>query len=373
MSGATVKGWCPSAYRPMMSGDGLLVRVKPRLGRLSVKEARVLADLSLQYGNGLIDLTSRANLQIRGVAEADHSVVLDALKAAALVHPSPEVEARRAIIAAPDWQPGDATDRLGQVIEAALPKMPPLPDKVGFVIDIGPSPCLRIVSGDFRFETDATGALILCADGSERGQIVTEDTAIPALLTLVDWFIATGGQASKRMYRHIQAHPLPEDWQTTPRQSEDELGVPELLDHTYGVPFGALKADDLLAILSEANPSHIRVTPWKTLILENARPLKMPGVFAQPEAAVMTAHACPGAPHCASASLATRDLALKLADRVPGRLHVSGCEKGCAHPSPAEVTLVGRNGRFDLVRRGRAGDTPERTGLAEADLLELFP
>ena len=102
-------------------------------------------------------------------------------------------------------------------------------------------------------------------------------------------------------------------------------------------------------------------------------PIALLSVLAQPEAAVMTAHACPGAPRCASASLATRALALKLADRVPGRLHVSGCEKGCAHPRPAEVTLVGRNGRFDLVRQGRAGDTPERTGLAEADLLELFP
>ena len=29
------KGWCPGAWRPMASGDGLLVRVRPRLGRLT--------------------------------------------------------------------------------------------------------------------------------------------------------------------------------------------------------------------------------------------------------------------------------------------------------------------------------------------------
>ena len=372
MTGAIVKGWCPSAYRPMMSGDGLLVRVRPRLGRLTADEAHMLADLSKQFGNGMIDMTSRGNLQIRGVKEAGHLALVDALKSKGLVHPDPEIEARRAIVAAPDWQPGDATERLGTALEAALPEMPATPDKVGFVIDIGPKPRLRNVSGDFRFETDASGELLLSADGAQGGRIITEDTAIPALLKLVAWFAATGGGESKRMHRHIRTHPLPEAWQATPRQSDDTaepLGYP---DTTYGVPFGALKADDLQTLLSDAGPSHIRVTPWKTLILENARPVHLPGFLAKPDTVVMTAHACPGAPHCNSASVATRALALKLADQVPGRLHVSGCEKGCAHPKPAEVVLVGRNGRFDLVRQGRAGDTPEKTGLTRADLLELF-
>ena len=43
-------------------------------------------------------------------------------------------------------------------------------------------------------------------------------------------------------------------------------------------------------------------------------------------------------------------------------LHVSGCAKGCAYPRPA-TTLVGRNGRYDVIRHGRAGDRPDLTGL----------
>ena len=31
MSAPQVKGWCPGAHRPMMSGDGLVVRIRPRL------------------------------------------------------------------------------------------------------------------------------------------------------------------------------------------------------------------------------------------------------------------------------------------------------------------------------------------------------
>ncbi|MFD1807161.1 hypothetical protein ACFSHQ_00890 [Gemmobacter lanyuensis] len=35
-----MQGWCPGALRPMMSGDGLVVRVRPRLGRLRADQAR---------------------------------------------------------------------------------------------------------------------------------------------------------------------------------------------------------------------------------------------------------------------------------------------------------------------------------------------
>ena len=72
MSAFVVKGWCPSALRPMLSGDGLVVRLRPRGGRLSSAQAAGIAELSARHGNGLIDLTGRANLQIRGVREESH-------------------------------------------------------------------------------------------------------------------------------------------------------------------------------------------------------------------------------------------------------------------------------------------------------------
>ena len=55
----------------MLSGDGLVVRVRPRGGRLSSAQAAGIAELSARHGNGLIDLTGRANLQIRGVSETE--------------------------------------------------------------------------------------------------------------------------------------------------------------------------------------------------------------------------------------------------------------------------------------------------------------
>ncbi|MEQ1672674.1 MAG: precorrin-3B synthase, partial [Hyphomicrobium sp.] len=38
-----IKGWCPGALRPMMSGDGLVVRVRPRAGRLTMAQALGIA------------------------------------------------------------------------------------------------------------------------------------------------------------------------------------------------------------------------------------------------------------------------------------------------------------------------------------------
>ena len=65
MTAFAIKGWCPTALRPMLSGDGLVVRVRPHGGQLSAAQASGIADLATCYGNGLIDLTGRANLQIR--------------------------------------------------------------------------------------------------------------------------------------------------------------------------------------------------------------------------------------------------------------------------------------------------------------------
>ncbi|MDG1679564.1 MAG: cobalamin biosynthesis protein CobG, partial [Tateyamaria sp.] len=69
---SVVKGWCPDVHRPMHSGDGLLVRIRPRLGRLTIKQVLELCEISLTHGNGAIDLTSRANIQIRGICKTNY-------------------------------------------------------------------------------------------------------------------------------------------------------------------------------------------------------------------------------------------------------------------------------------------------------------
>ena len=120
-----VKGWCPGALRPMLSGDGYVVRVRPRLAELSAAQALGLCAAAEEYGAGLIDLTNRANLQVRGVQPAALTDLLAALTDLGLVDADVATETRRNILTAPTWAEGGDTHRLtGELLarlEAALP------------------------------------------------------------------------------------------------------------------------------------------------------------------------------------------------------------------------------------------------------------
>src|SRR5262245_34065878 len=118
MSGFAIRGWCPSALRPMASGDGLMVRLRPRGGRLSRLQATGIADLAGRYGNGLIDLTGRANLQIRGVSEESHEPLIERLAQFGLI--DEVAEAQRNIVIAPFWRDGDDTRSLAAELERAV-------------------------------------------------------------------------------------------------------------------------------------------------------------------------------------------------------------------------------------------------------------
>ncbi len=63
------KGWCPGALRPMRTGDGLLVRLRITGGVVTAPLARAIAACARDFGNGLIDLSAPANLQLRGVRD----------------------------------------------------------------------------------------------------------------------------------------------------------------------------------------------------------------------------------------------------------------------------------------------------------------
>jgi len=364
-----VKGWCPSAYRPMMSGDGLIVRVRPHAGRLDRAQVIGLCEAAAQYGNGFIDLTNRANLQIRGVAQEDHAALVEALSVFGLLDADPAREARRNIIVAPDWQAGDASARLAEKLARRLGELPALPGKFGFAVDAGDGPILSDAPADIRIERGVGGGLIVRADGSAQGCPVAESEAIDAVIALAHWFAARGAEA-KRMARLLRSVPLPEAWQGEPPASPraksrpgDDIGGPVL-----GAPFGQLPAEALADLMVASGATALRLTPWRLFALEDVRALPAHGFIDAPDDPLLRVDACPGAPACPAATVETRTLARALAGRVDGDLHVSGCEKGCARPRAADVTLVGRDGGFDLVRGGKPGDAPTRRGLT-ADAL----
>lgn len=364
----SVKGWCPGAYRPMMSGDGLIIRIRPRLGKLTTEQALGLCAIARAEGNGIIDLTSRANLQLRGVKEARRDAVLSDLLALGLLDDTPEREAKRNIVTTPLWQENDLNTRLHDALGVRLDDLPDLPAKMGIAIDAGARPILSDTSADFRFERTADGGLLLRLDGVSRGRLIDESVAIDALCEMAQWFTQTQTQA-RRMAGHVAITPPPADWMSALPAAAAQRLVPGIKDGTatLGAAFGSLEAANLTALINDCAPIALRTTPWRMFVLENASLSDTHGFIAAQNDPLLTTHACPGAPACAAATVDTRQLARALAP-AHRNLHVSGCEKGCAHPRAAATTLVGRTGTYDLVKQGHPWDQPCQRGLTATDL-----
>jgi len=375
MSGFAIKGWCPDAWHPMLSGDGLLVRVKPRLGRLTAEQVRGLCAGAIQHGSGLIDVTSRANLQIRGVSEGHWQQLLQELVALDLIDADAAMEKRRNILVAPDWQEEDDTHRIASEFAARLDELPALPGKAGFVVDAGGRCALGSDAGDFRIERGADGGLILRADGRPTGVAVPQGQEVDALIALARWFVESGGAQAGRMARLMASLPGWAAGNVPPIATVRPIH-PEAwgLGAVFGLPFGRVEASVLAELVArDGGPPGLRVTPWRILLVEDGRSVSPTcGLVTDPADPLLHVDACPGSPHCPQASVETRDLARRLAPLVAGRLHVSGCAKGCACQRAADITLTGRDGLYDISLNGLAGSPALRPALSRDQVLAHF-
>src|ERR1700748_1935785 len=85
----------------MQSADGLIVRLKLTGGIVDVLLAERIAGWSSRWGNGLIDLSSRGNLQLRGFSIHHLPALHDALAEAELLEDSETGEAARNVVCSP--------------------------------------------------------------------------------------------------------------------------------------------------------------------------------------------------------------------------------------------------------------------------------
>ena len=372
MSGWDIKGWCPGALRPMASGDGLVVRVRPPLGRLTPAQAGAIARAALAHGNGIVDLSARANLQLRGVSETSHGSLIEDLRTHGLIDPDIQTESLRNLIVTP-FRDAETTAHAA-TLTAALARMPRLPGKFGFALDTGPRPVLTGASVDIRVERAKDGALILRPAGHPLGKRVG-DLAEDAI-AMADWFIAQGGvtEGRGRMAALIGRGVVLEGCDTAPAEP---LPQPEPGLHPEGVlvalAFGQMRTETLLDLAELGH--EIRPTPWRMLFLVGATTVpEIPGLITDPADPILRVTACTGAPACPQAKGDTRHLARALAAKLaPSQtLHLSGCAKGCAHPSPAPFTLTATPQGYDLIRGGLASDTPNLTGLSPQALPDLL-
>ena len=139
---------CPALFRPWPADDGLLVRLRLVGGRVEVRRLRELLDVAERWGDGLLHLTGRANLQLRALPAdplspgAVAAEVAEAVLATGLV-PSRSHELVRNVMVSP--QTGLAGGRadlrpVADELDAALcasPRLADLPGRFLFVLDDG--------------------------------------------------------------------------------------------------------------------------------------------------------------------------------------------------------------------------------------------
>lgn len=358
----------------MPSGDGLVLRIRPPLGRLTQAQGQGIAELAERYAQPLLDLTSRANLQLRGIAEADYPALLAGLQALGLIDTDINAESRRNLLVSPFWEAGDGTSGLARALSEALgqPGAPTLPAKFGFALDCGPTPLLRGCSADIRLERHAQGFLVY-ANGSTRGVVASEECAIERAVELAHWFITAGGASfgRGRMAALVAHTPVPAHLASTPVPATHAACPPWGLvpqGCVVGFEFGQMQVDTLRALSA---PSPLRLTPWRSVLVEGAQSVPaiptLSTLITQADDVRLRVSACTGAPGCNQAAAPTRELAHALAPLVPPshRLHVSGCSKGCAHPDAA-LTLVATSAGFDLIQHGTAASPPDARDLNPA-------
>ncbi|MGI3778047.1 MAG: hypothetical protein ACRYGC_12215, partial [Janthinobacterium lividum] len=185
-----IRGWCPSLFEPMQSGDGLLVRIKPRAGGLDADTLRAIADAAARHGNGVANLTGRANLQLRGLTEATLPPFADAMLALGAADANPAAERRRNLVTSPlaGDDPGlaPATLAIARALEAGLadPAATPLdalPGKFGFLVDGGGAHHIGPVRADIALRCTPDACLVRLDGGTHALAVPPADAATAAL------------------------------------------------------------------------------------------------------------------------------------------------------------------------------------------------
>ncbi|MEV0897549.1 precorrin-3B synthase [Actinoplanes sp. NPDC049802] len=135
---------CPGALRLHAAADGLLARVRLPGGLLTGAQLRSLRELAEEFGDGALELTSRANLQLRGLSADDAPALAARLSAAGLL-PSPTHDNVRNIASPP--LAGSAVRALLPALDHAVladPGLAALPGK--FLFALGQVPLVADVA-----------------------------------------------------------------------------------------------------------------------------------------------------------------------------------------------------------------------------------
>lgn len=324
---------CPGVLRLIPAADGQLARVRLPGGLLNSNGLHALAFISTQLGDGSLELTSRGNVQIRGLAD-DVGDELGARLFEAGLWPSETHELVRNVVASPLGGLDDVV-RAFDLALCAQPRLAQLSGRFLFGFDDGSGDiaALRpdvLAVGDWvegRRVPDPVAAMIAAAHAflDERDD---QQSAAWRLSELVDGRARLRARLGSTLESPPVAAPPP-----APAGIVDGRQV--LL-----VPLGRLGAAAAHWLGDAVGDGVAHVTPWRSVVMPTVVEGAAEAGFGIDETSPWYGvSSCAGKPGCAKALADVQAEAARTAGQWKN-VHFSGCARRCGRPVDTVVDVV---------------------------------
>jgi ferredoxin-nitrite reductase len=394
---------CPGLFTPILAPDGILCRLRIPGGQLTAAQLEQLANFCDARQIPHLQITNRANLQLRNVPpDTDFTP----LQTAGLTGSIPGTDHLRNIMVSPlagfDAQAQIDTRSLVPPLDRLLSTWPDLihlSPKFSIGLDGGERLSVQSQLNDLRF---------LCHDGAfhlrladQTFRLLPQNTVqvvqalIEVYLRHVDRTLPKPPRFAKLLTQvglEVFAQAIAPWTTAVPNDGPSEARSPtmpvglfpgrgELTAIALAMPLGQITVAQLrglAALVTHSGAGVLHLTPWRNLVLpgmgglaEVDRELQRLQLSRDPDNPWRFLIACSGSTGCASGLTDVQTDAHHLA-QLPNltqtTIHLSGCDKFCAHRGTSDLTLVAVAPDTYEVRRGKDVVAVLPRGLALAQV-----
>lgn len=390
---------CPGVLAMHEAQDGLLARIRLPGGRITADQLDAVAVLASE-GNGLVEITSRANLQVRGLAAGSGPTAERLLRTAGLL-PSATHERVRNVLASPFAGRHPlalaTTDGLVDELDRGIcadPILGGLPGKFLFGVDDGSGALAdQLLDVALVAEVSAVGTPVpnfrLVVGGVQTSVQAGPSEAVATALDAARAFLAIRVETGSRAWRMRElpggAQAVVErlgaavDLSGTPGERRGAVVVPGICAQRDGrfavtalAPLGQVgrAALSALAAVIREYGNDARISPWHTVTVLDVserdarsltRKLELLGLVVSPKSGWWGLSTCAGLGACARAradvrSAAKRRAAVRTANAQAE--HWSACERRCGEPRSALVNVVATRDGLAVTSAGKSYEVP---------------
>jgi precorrin-3B synthase len=392
--------FCPGVLHAVQAKDGLLIRIRVPGGLIKANQLMTIANLSRSFADGTIEITSRANLQLRAIRNQDLSHIVEGISSVGLL-PSPQHDRVRNIVTSP------VAGLDGEELMDPRPLILELDRRLRadtVFVNLHPKFSFAIHGGSRRFSRDHDDISLEAVDlhsashfhlsigGVSSGFVVKRADAVDCTLAAAKMCIRLAKESSLpvrgkavvtipgAMKRILDAlsHLLTPSTVSPPSRFINEalLGIYPTtqtgrVSIIPSVPLGRLTADQAhyLADAADEWEGDLRLAPWRGVVLGSIPKSAVDNIVGRLHSMGLSCDgrdgfrgiaACAGNNGCEASLADVRRDAASLAQRLSGHdapsgwtVNLSGCEKQCGRRPGATAELVAGPSGYTLNIGGR--------------------